>query len=479
MQIKAANFWLLISLFIAVNLIIVAMKPIYLDPAMYWLYGQHLSLVYFDAPPLVAFITRGATALFGVQAWVITALSLGFVLASAYYLYSLAVSSYNKMTAQWVTLVWLFTPAITHIYIRFNWGYNNLLMFFWIMSMYYFYQAQKTQRPHHFYLCALGVALAVLSHFEAFFLILSIIAILLFSAPYRKLLRNPHIYLASLLFLAIITPYIYSLFQTHFQSIFIQFQFHATNNASLVSFSGFLNFLNDIINDLNLFFILGCVLLIKNYQKIHLKFFVWWTLVIFIPFFILSFHTTFPMKYYMPFYYGFILASIPLMTNRGLRYLKWILWINILLFLLQSWNVIIPRFGISPGGNIFYQQNLQKIAQQIQPLIKSGDLLIGCARDAHDINNQNDYSAFAVLAFYLQHTNSYTTMPGFFSWQAPIAQVLAQHHGGTVFYLCENYTPPALPNLVCEPTHKITVVSHQWQQKMENSWYLQRCRVED
>src|SRR6185312_1314259 len=112
---RFSHFNLLLTLFILVNLVVIVVKPIYVDPAMYWLYGQHLQWIYFDAPPLIAAVTRGATVLFGTHDWVITSLSLLFILAAARYLYLLAQMSYNKIIAEWITLIFLFTPAISHI----------------------------------------------------------------------------------------------------------------------------------------------------------------------------------------------------------------------------------------------------------------------------------------------------------------------------------------------------------------------------
>jgi 4-amino-4-deoxy-L-arabinose transferase-like glycosyltransferase len=478
---KTTHFTLLIILFIAINLIVVAVKPIFVDPAMYWLYGHHFSWVYFDSPPLVSWLTWGATALLGTQAWVIAALSLVFILASAYYLYLLTRAHYDKKMAELITLIYLYTPAITHIYFRFDWSYNNLLMFFWIMSMYYFYQAQKTAQPRYFYLCTLGIALAILSHFEAVFLLLALALPILALPTYRKLLRNKHTYGAVILLLVLISPYLYALQQSHWQSILVQFQFHADNTASLFNVSYVLSFFNDIVNDLNFFFILGCILIVTNLQKITtndaLKFFSWSTLVIFVPFLVLAFHTTFPMKYYIPFYYGFLLISIPFITALNQRYLNWMLWFNIALFILDSWNVIVPRFGVSPGGNIFYQQNLQKIAGKFQPMIKANDLLVGCTGDATISINQTQYSDLGVLAFYLNHPNTYTTTPGFFMWQPPIQQVLANNMGATVYYLCEDKSPAPLPNLTCGPVQTMSADSYQLNRKLENSWYWQKCMV--
>jgi hypothetical protein len=62
------------------------------------------------------------------------------------------------------------------------------------MCMYYLYQAKKTGKPYYSYLCTLSLALAILSHFEAFFLGLMLLIVLIAVRSYRKLFRSPHTY---------------------------------------------------------------------------------------------------------------------------------------------------------------------------------------------------------------------------------------------------------------------------------------------
>jgi hypothetical protein len=478
---KCSNFTLLLALFVLLNLIVVVVKPIYVDPGIYWLYSHHLAWVYYDSPPLVTYVTGAATTLFGTHFWVINALSLIFILASARYLYRLAKHNYGKTRAELITLVWLFTPGITHIYFRWNWTYNNLLSFLWIMTLYYFYQAQKTKKTRYFYLSAIGLGLAVLTNFSAFFLILTLLATLIFVPSYRKMLSNKHSYWALFLSLIIVSPYVYALVQTHWQAVVVQFQFHADARPIFFNLASVVDYFNDIINEIDLFFVIGIIYVVIKYKQIKqndvLQFFLYSAVIISVPFLILSLHTGTPIRFYMPFYYGFILLSIPLISGRGIRYLRWILWANILLFALDTWNTVVPRYGISPGTNIFHQNNIKDFAEQMRPQIKSSDLLLGCAHEVTSYDNISDYTNLATLAFYLNHSNTYSAVPGFFAWQPAVEQVFAQNKGATVFYFCSDAPPKSLTNLVCAPVQTISSVSYRVNNPIEDKWYVQKCKI--
>jgi len=54
-----------IAVTIVIRAIVAAVTPLSFDEAYYWLWSKNLAWGYFDHPPLIAFIIRGGTALFG------------------------------------------------------------------------------------------------------------------------------------------------------------------------------------------------------------------------------------------------------------------------------------------------------------------------------------------------------------------------------------------------------------------------------
>jgi len=61
----ATRLALAIVLIIVVRLAVAAFTPLSFDEAYYWLWSKHLAAGYYDHPPLVAFIIRAGTLLFG------------------------------------------------------------------------------------------------------------------------------------------------------------------------------------------------------------------------------------------------------------------------------------------------------------------------------------------------------------------------------------------------------------------------------
>jgi len=59
-----AVFWLIFA-YTGLKLIVSGLAPLHPDEAYYWLWSQHLSLGYYDHPPMVAYWIKAGTAIFG------------------------------------------------------------------------------------------------------------------------------------------------------------------------------------------------------------------------------------------------------------------------------------------------------------------------------------------------------------------------------------------------------------------------------
>jgi hypothetical protein len=310
--------WFLIFLifFLFINIITLFTHPIFVDPAMYWFYGHHLRWVYLDAPPLIGIITASATSLLGNSAFTINLLGLCSVLIAARFLYLLSTSLFDESAAKMITMIWLITPATLHFYFRFDWSYQNLVLLFWISSLYFFHETGKTKKPYLFYLTAFSIAAGLLSQIQMFLLVAPLFFILFFLKPYKEFLKNKHFYLAFSLLILLMLPYFISFIESDFLPIRSLLSFHTTTNVSLFSLGTITNFLNDLINEINIFFILGLVLMVKNGKKIFSNndslFLLICSAPIFLFFLLISLKTITLIKFYYVFYFGFLLLFYPL-----------------------------------------------------------------------------------------------------------------------------------------------------------------------
>ena len=58
-----------ILVLILVRAMVAGFTPLSYDEAYYWLWSKHLASGYYDHPPLIAFVIRAGTALFGDTSW--------------------------------------------------------------------------------------------------------------------------------------------------------------------------------------------------------------------------------------------------------------------------------------------------------------------------------------------------------------------------------------------------------------------------
>ncbi|MDA0265588.1 MAG: glycosyltransferase family 39 protein [Cyanobacteria bacterium] len=181
------------------------------DEAYYWLWGQHLDGSYFDHPPLPAWIQGVFAAGLGRSNGVLrlpNVLSNGLLLA----LYGRICQQLYGARAQesWGTVLWLlFTSPLFFLFLAIAWQ-DHWLILFGTTAGYCWVQALPTETasPKKNWLYATGfcLGLAALCKYLAVFLALGCLGAIATYRPWWRLFRNPHLYGAGGLGLAVTTP---------------------------------------------------------------------------------------------------------------------------------------------------------------------------------------------------------------------------------------------------------------------------------
>lgn len=183
------------------------------DEAYYWLWGQNLQLSYFDHAPLAGWLQGLAHLAFG---WNLVALRAGTFVTLAgtvliFRFWAKRVAPDNWRYYLWTTLaIYLASPllfAITSLAYPDHW-----LMFLSLASAHCFALAfgeQMEARPirvRYLYLGGALLGLAALAKYNAVVLGVAVAAFVILHRRLRPLLRNPHLYLAALLSVAMLAP---------------------------------------------------------------------------------------------------------------------------------------------------------------------------------------------------------------------------------------------------------------------------------
>lgn len=188
----------------ALRLCAIKAVPLAPEEAYYWDYSQHPNLSYFDHPPMVAWMIRFGTAVFGDTElgvrWVSSILMLGACTA----IYFFARVWWARQTAILSAAALLLLPGY---FISGLMGTMEApLVLFWAMTLLFLSRALHHDQPANWYLAGITTGLALLAKYTAIFLPLGgVLAVVLYK-PWRRQLRTIHPYIACIIAIALFSP---------------------------------------------------------------------------------------------------------------------------------------------------------------------------------------------------------------------------------------------------------------------------------
>ncbi len=238
------------AFFIAIKVIYMFRVGPIMDEAYYWMWGQHPGLSYFDHPPLGAWLLGISDAIFGRSLFGLRWLT--FVgLAGVFYIFHLwakRIAGENWQTLFWPGIV-IYLASPTFGYFTSLAFHDYVLIFLCLASGHFFLNfltdtdEGKRGRRRDLYLGAVLLGLAGLTKYNAVFLGLALFFYILWRPSLRKLLRDPHLYLAAIVAIGMQTPVVYWNLTTGFAS----YNFHLNTRhgagwLSDINWNSFLDF---------------------------------------------------------------------------------------------------------------------------------------------------------------------------------------------------------------------------------------------
>lgn len=172
--------------------------------AYYWLYSQHLALGYLDHPPMIAWLIRAGTALWGNHEGAVRVFSQLCWLVSAGCMYALTRRAYGRSAGAVVMLLLATLPVF--FYFGFRATPDAPLLAAWAGALLGCYRALVQNQSRGWYIAGLALGLGMLSKYSIALLGLPILAWLVLNPSSRHWLRRPQPYMSALLALALCTP---------------------------------------------------------------------------------------------------------------------------------------------------------------------------------------------------------------------------------------------------------------------------------
>lgn len=215
-----------VAYFLILKLAYALFVPPNIDEAYYWLWGAHPQWSYLDHAPLVGW-TSGIASL--VLGWTPIAVHLPALVTFGVLVYGLARSARwlapeDPERHFWVGLALFCASPLLNALTTLNYP-DHLLICFSALALLQLgkYLGDLREggdgRLGDLYLGALFMGLAGLSKYNAVFVALGLVVVIVSQPQFRRLLRSPHLYLAGLLTVAITLPVVWWNAQHRFVSV--------------------------------------------------------------------------------------------------------------------------------------------------------------------------------------------------------------------------------------------------------------------
>ncbi|MCA8949690.1 MAG: glycosyltransferase family 39 protein [Planctomycetes bacterium] len=214
---------LLLAATLGVSLLLAVVMPVFAQESYYWCYSEHPALSYYDHPPMVAWLIRLGTWVFGDGALGIRLFSwlCGSAGTLAGLLLLRAFAAPRSSRVAWLVLT-LIVPSLVSV--RFLTNPDPALCGFWLLAMLALWRA-RDGATGWWLLAGLFTGGALLSKYTACFLLLGGGLVTLGDGRLRRQLTRPGPYLAVLVALLVFLPVILWNFGNDFES----FRFQTTN----------------------------------------------------------------------------------------------------------------------------------------------------------------------------------------------------------------------------------------------------------
>jgi dolichol-phosphate mannosyltransferase len=176
------------------------------EEAYYWTYTQHPALGYFDHPPMIAWVIRFGTMLFGETELGIRFGNILLAAATCWLVVRVTEMWFDRRAA--LVAGWMYLLAPVFVAMGFLGMPDMPLLFFWMVTLYAVTRALREDRGAWWWLAGIGFGGAMLSKYYAAAIAPSLLAFLLMTPRYRVWLRRPQPWLALALALVLFSPVI-------------------------------------------------------------------------------------------------------------------------------------------------------------------------------------------------------------------------------------------------------------------------------
>ena len=216
-------FWILTTITTFLRLSVIGKLGLTVDEAHYWVYSKFLDLSYYDHPPVIGYIIKVFTDVFGINEFAVRLPSVIIFVITSWLFFLCVKKIFNERIAFIgiilinVLPVFSFLGAVVTIP-------DSPLSLFWLLSFYFFINIIETKEKKYWYMLGIAAGFAFLSKYTAVMIYPSIILFLLCSKENRFWFAKKELYLSMIISFIIFLPVVIWNIQNNWASFGFQLQ---------------------------------------------------------------------------------------------------------------------------------------------------------------------------------------------------------------------------------------------------------------
>jgi len=200
------------------------------DEAYYWLWSRRLAASYFDHPPMIAYLIRLGTVLFGDTVFGVRSMAIAAMIVASALVYALTVILFDDRRLGLMATLWFNMMPHTAFFSIVMYPDTPAILF-WLLCCVALALVWKSGRGEWWYLGGAGMGLLLLSKYTGVFLLGGIVIWLSASRQMRCWLKRREPYIAGLIALFLFSPVILWNAEHHWASFARQFG-HALDSSA-------------------------------------------------------------------------------------------------------------------------------------------------------------------------------------------------------------------------------------------------------
>jgi 4-amino-4-deoxy-L-arabinose transferase-like glycosyltransferase len=193
-----------VRIYFTIMLLLAPVNLLSLDSYYYWEWSRHLDWSYYDGAPMIAYLIRLSTWIFGDTFFALSLVGIACSALTCTILYHTARRFLSKPASGIATALWLFSPLVTMNLLK-QTTYDNPLTVFWTLTLYFAVRFTQTRETKSLYALGASAGLLLLSKYTGVVLLFGLFIFFIIT-PYRTMFKKTHVYLAVCLMLLIFSP---------------------------------------------------------------------------------------------------------------------------------------------------------------------------------------------------------------------------------------------------------------------------------